>query len=292
MMLLRSRLNLAMTRRVTGLMEGRHQSLLHGHGQDFDDLSHYAPGDDIGDIDWRSSARAGIPLIKRYVSETTITVALVVDTGKTMTARSAGGQAKSEVAVEVARLVALLTLGGSDRLALVAGDAERTVALPARGGRTHVQVVLARLTGLFDADAPVSDLPGLLLAADQRLARRSLVVVVTDEAHPDADHDQADGEGPDAVALRRLRTRHDVIVVAVADADPRAGRDVEDGWVAPRLLSGAPEVDRVLAQVWRRRAQRRVKVLHRLGLTALTVPSTAQVLPAFARALGAGRAHR
>ena len=41
-------------RRATGLLDGRHKSVLLGHGQDFDDLSPYRPGDDVTDIDWKS----------------------------------------------------------------------------------------------------------------------------------------------------------------------------------------------------------------------------------------------
>ena len=47
----RARLDLPLARRAAGLLEGRHRSILKGHGQDFDDLSLYTPGDDVGDID-------------------------------------------------------------------------------------------------------------------------------------------------------------------------------------------------------------------------------------------------
>lgn len=291
MLLLRSRLSLPMTRRVSGLMEGRHRSVLHGRGQDFDDLSRYAPGDDLGDIDWRSSARAGVPLIKRYVHETTITVVLAVDTGRTMAALARGGERKPEVALELARLVAMLAHDGSDRLALVAADADRLLTFPARHGRLHAEAVLRRLGdqyGPATSGLPASDLTRLVSQVERRHAQRCLVVLVTDEAHPDADADPADGEGPDAVALRRLRTRHDVIVASVLDADPRTGPDVDDGWTAPGPLLRAPEVTRAIAQAQAVRTFRREKVLKRLGVTGLTVGRTDDVLAQLARALASG----
>ncbi len=296
MLLLRSRLSLPMTRRVVGLMEGRHRSVLHGRGQDFDDLSRYAPGDDLGDIDWRSSARAGVPLIKRYVHETTITVVLAVDTGRTMTALARDGERKSEVALELVRLVAMLAHDGSDRLALVAADADRLLTFPARHGRLHAEALLRRLgdqlaaTDPRAADPPAADLSRLVSQVERRCTQRCLVVLVTDEAHPDADVDPADGEGPDATALRRLRTRHDVIVASVLDADPRSGPDVDDGWSAPAPLLRAPQVTRAIAQAQAVRAARRLKVLHRLGITGLTVGRTDEVLAQLARALSTGGA--
>ena len=60
---LRAALSLPTLRRATGLLDGRHKSVFVGRGQDFDDMSFYRPGDDISDIDWKSSARLGQPVI-------------------------------------------------------------------------------------------------------------------------------------------------------------------------------------------------------------------------------------
>ncbi|MCL2466387.1 MAG: DUF58 domain-containing protein [Micrococcales bacterium] len=292
---LRARLSLPMRRRVMGLMEGRHRSVLHGRGQDFDDLSRYVPGDDLSDIDWRSSARAGVPLIKRYVHETTITVVLAVDTGRTMAAASRDGERKSDVALELVRLVALLAQEGGDRLALVAADAGRLLTFPARHGRLHAEALLRRLGDQMHGSAarlPGADLGRLTSQVERRHTRRALVVLVTDEAHPDADVDPSQGEGPDSQALRRLRTRHDVIVASVADADPRSGPDVDDGWTAPTRLLGAKHASAAIAQAQAVRAARRQKVLHHLGVTGLVMTSTSDVIGQLARALEANRAGR
>ncbi|MCL2849727.1 MAG: DUF58 domain-containing protein [Micrococcales bacterium] len=295
LLLLRSRLSLPMHRRVAGLMEGRHRAVLHGRGQDFDDLSRYAPGDDPGDIDWRSSARAGVPLIKRYVHETTITVVLAVDTGRSMAATARSGERKCDIAVELARLVALLAHDGGDRVALVAADADRLLTFPARHGQVHAEALLRRLEHQLagaPCDLPASDLTRLASQVERRHAGRSLVVLVTDEAHPDADVDPSDGEGPDAAALRRLRTRHEVIVASVADADPCSGPDVDDGWTAPAALLGARHVTTAIAEAQAVRTARRQKVLQRLGVTGLVMTASADVVAALARALEAHRARR
>jgi|GEM_PF-35797 len=223
----RSRLSLPLVRRATGLLEGQHRSVYRGHGQDFDDLRLYAPGDDVGDIDWRASATNGSPVVKRYVATSNVAAVLVVDTGRHMTGLAARGEPKSHVAQYVASIVAELAHQRGDRVALVAGDAGRVEHLPARAGRTHVEVVLRRLERTFDEHAPPGDLPLLLDRAFRQTPRRSLVVVITDEARPD---DAA------ALALRRLRSRHAVLVVQVADADAFAA-DVAAG--PPGQLVGA-----------------------------------------------------
>lgn len=281
---MRARLSLPMTRRVVGMMEGRHRSTLQGHGQDFDDLSRYSPGDDIGDIDWSSSARAGFPLIKRYVHETTINVVLAVDTGRTMSALAQGGESKTVVAMELARLFALLAQEGSDRLALVAADGERLVVRPGRTGRAHTQMLLRELETRFDVEGPDTDLPRLLRAVDSAVSRRSLVVLITDGAHPAAE--------TDFQALRRLRTRHEVVVAAVLDGDPRWGQDVDDGWSAPRFLLLAPHVTEQIAAAAARREAERTLAVRRLGLLSVSVGHSSEVLSAFARTLESNRVAR
>src|SRR5690625_7158420 len=66
---IRARLDLPTVRRASGLLGGHHRSIFTGHGQDFDDMVEYHPGDDVGDIDWKASARTGHPVIRRFVHE-------------------------------------------------------------------------------------------------------------------------------------------------------------------------------------------------------------------------------
>ncbi|TKW68925.1 MAG: DUF58 domain-containing protein, partial [Cutibacterium acnes] len=91
---LRAALSLPTLRRATGLLDGRHKSVFVGRGQDFDDMSFYRPGDDISDIDWKSSARLGQPVIKRYQRESMMPMVLAVDTGRTMAAMTPSGEDK------------------------------------------------------------------------------------------------------------------------------------------------------------------------------------------------------
>ena len=224
---IRARLQLPVVRRATGLLEGRHRSVFRGHGQDFDDLHQYTPGEDVGDIDWRASARAGVPVVKRYVATSNITLLLVVDTGRHMAATAASGEPKAEVATFAATVVAHLGQVRGDRVALVAGDAGRLTRMPARAGSQHLEVLLRTVERAFDADAPAGDLARLLDQVLRTTARRSLVAVVTDEARPTED---------DARALARLRTRHEVMVIQVVDADPFATSLTA---AAPGRLTGA-----------------------------------------------------
>lgn len=138
----RARIDLPTLRRAAGLLDGRHRSIFSGHGQDFDDQVEYHPGDDVSDIDWKSSARAGHPIIRRFVRESNLSVVFLVDTGRTMAASAASGEQKSEVALLAADVIAFLARQRGDTVGLLAGDAERIQHLPARSGTEHMELLL------------------------------------------------------------------------------------------------------------------------------------------------------
>lgn len=227
-----ARLSLPLVRRATGLLEGRHRSVYKGHGQDFEDLAQYHPGDDVGDMDWKASARAGVPVIRRFVREANLTVLLAVDTGRNMAAAAPDGRPKSEVACFAATVVAYLARQRGDHVALVAADAERTVQLPSRSGTVHLETLLRMVESSFSLQAPPSDLDRVFARIEGLGLRRSLIVLITDEARPGPEHE---------AGLRRLRARHEVMVIAVADASPLGADDdtvddVDSALVLPRYL--------------------------------------------------------
>ncbi|MBD7951445.1 DUF58 domain-containing protein [Oerskovia rustica] len=306
----RARLELPLARRASGLLEGRHRSILKGHGQDFDDLHLYAPGEDVGDIDWKSSARAGIPVVRRFVRESNVNLVLVVDTGRNMGATAASGEPKADVVSFCCALVAYLARDRGDRVALVAADAERVVQLPPRASTRDLEVLLRTVEGQLGVDAPASDLNRALDRALSAFRRRSLMVVVTDEARPGPEHEPL---------LRRLRVRHEVMVVAVADLSPVASGlvpagadrataaaptggtsrrttqvvDVDGTLDLPPFLRGRADVAAGAAQAARARRESVVALLRSLETEAVSVTGTHDVVPRFVELLGrAKRARR
>ncbi|MFJ2517978.1 DUF58 domain-containing protein [Cellulosimicrobium cellulans] len=283
----RARLDLPVARRASGLLEGRHRSVFKGHGQDFDDLHLYAPGEDVGDIDWKSSARAGLPIIRRFVRESNLNLVLVVDTGRTMGATAPSGETKAEVASFCCALVAYLARDRGDRVALVAGDARRLVQLPPRASTQDLEVLLRTVEDLWRPDAPASDLSRPLDRARSAFRRRSLVVVVTDEARPGSEHEQL---------LRSLRVRHEVMVVQVADLSPvGAGTgphatgevaDVDGTLRLPAFLRGRPALAEPAAQALAARRAEVAERLRTLQVEGVLVEGSDDVVQRFVELLG------
>ena len=86
---------IGLRRRVEGLqlkrgqpsrsvITGGHRSRFRGRGMDYQESRHYQAGDDIRNMDWRITARAGRPHVKLYEEERERPVVTLLDLGPSM----------------------------------------------------------------------------------------------------------------------------------------------------------------------------------------------------------------
>lgn len=270
----RARLDLPTVRRASGLLEGRHRSIYSGHGQDFDEMALYQFGDDVSDIDWKASASTGAPVIRRFVRDSNLAMVLAVDTGRNMSATAPDGGPKSEIAIFAAEVIAYLARTRGDLVALVAGDSERIVQIPARGGGQHMEMLLRRIDAMYELDGPPSDLNRVFDRVLTWFTRRSLVVVITDEARPQAEHE---------LALKRLRTRHEVMVIQIGDALPtdspdRTVDDVDVHLEIPEFLRSRKDLAAEVQEATQRRRQDVAAMLRRQGVEGVIANSEDELI--------------
>lgn len=118
-----SRLNrckLIVKTKSKGIHRGTRQSRTIGTSFDFSDFRNYYPGDDIRQIDWNAYGRTEKLYIKRFLDEQEISVAVYLDSSKSMTAY----EKKWKRAKELAAAFSYITLINDDRLTFVsAGSA-------------------------------------------------------------------------------------------------------------------------------------------------------------------------
>lgn len=210
---------------VHSVLYGRHASRLRGRGLNFEELRRYVPGDDIRNVDWKATARAGEPNVRVFTEERDRPVWLVVNQGQSMFFGSVD-RMKSVTAAEAAALAAWRSLGSGDRVgAMVFDDSQITTLRPLRS-RDQVMRVLGAVVDSnhrLSADGPAAAEQGMINAALRQLL-------------PLAPHDClicliGDGSGVDDETRRlvtRLTAHNDLIVVLVYDPMeerlPRAGR--------------------------------------------------------------------
>lgn len=276
MAMLRARLDLPTVRRASGLFEGAHTSILKGHGHDFEDLVDYERGDDITDIDWKSSARAGHPIIRRFERQTDVFTQLVMDTSVDMRGAAPSGERKSEVALFAADLLGYLATSRGDQLGLVHGDSNGFKRFPARHGNAHLEFTLDVIKGALEKSTGRSAVSAMLEHILRLPQRRALLIVITDEFWPASPEDTR--------TIRRLRTLHELLVVRVADMQvTQEGiahmKDVVSGDFIPAFLREDAVLAKELAETRTEAVESSAETLRSLGIRNAVVDSTDDVVP-------------
>lgn len=271
-------------RKVSGLLEGQYASLHAGRSLDFSDLRDYIPGDDVSDIDWKASARAGSLLVKRYVADRKHTLFLVVDTGRELSALArwdgaqASGELKRELAITAAGVLGWIAIRHGDYVGLVCRDGDGPTIVRPSTRELELERMLELVEANCQPESPGQDLLGLLDYAVHSIRRRTIMVLVTSDIELDAELESM---------VRRLLVQHELILVTVADIDPtepgRAGqrvRDVSTGRRFPAFAASSTALANELGVADAERRARREATLLRLGVSHVDLDNAEGLVPA------------
>ena len=278
------RIEWTVLRRLDGLLQGDHRTLLRGFGLDLADLREYQPWDDARHIDWNVTARLQVPHVRQFLEERETCAWFLVDLSASMAFGSAARDKRALAAEFVGTLARLLVRHGNRVGALLFADRVDTV-IPPRAGRPQVLQLLARIDGhRATPTGRPTDLAELLHFAQRMVRRRSLLFVVSDFVS------QPGWEAP----LGQLARRHEVLAVRTVDpleqVLPGLGLlTVEDAETSERLFVDAddPAFRRRFAEAAGRREDALRASLSRAGVDALELATDADLvdsLMAFAHA--------
>ncbi|MCU1280018.1 MAG: hypothetical protein JWM53_3564, partial [bacterium] len=123
-----------------GVQPLRHRGL----GGDLRELREHAPGDPFKQIAWKATARTGKLMVRELDRETMVTHWLLVDIGGTMR-DGRPGQARLDLAVDVASAYARGALEAGDRVALVTFDGRIVGEAKPNDGPVHRLRIVERL---------------------------------------------------------------------------------------------------------------------------------------------------
>lgn len=272
----KSRLFIRANRKVLGLLDGQYASLVRGRSLDFEDLRAYDEGDDVKDIDWKATARHGLPLVRTYTAQQQHELVLVVDTGRNLAATTASGGPKREVAVLVAGVLGFLALRHGDRVAFVHGHAGGATRSPAATTEARLEAQLRTIDAAPSPTGHYSDLLALLRHTLRSLRRRSIVVVIADDTEPTPALQEA---------VRLLHARHELLWCSISDAhlvdgvgDGLAMVDIDEAWEIPAFLRGNRRLRADFDAATRARDDRLARTLDGMGIGHVRVSDPATVV--------------
>ena len=198
---------------VNSLFTGEYRSVFKGQGMEFAEVREYQAGDEVRSIDWNVTARMGRPFVKRYIEERELTVMLAVDLSGSERFGTRG-RFKSELASELAAVLAMSAIRNNDRVGAVLFTDRIEHVVPPRKGRRHAMRLMRDLL-VFEPIGSRTDLPAALEFTGKMLAHKSIIFVVSDFQAEAIEH-----------PLKLLAQRHDVVAVTVDDPSEQTLPDI------------------------------------------------------------------
>lgn len=233
------RLELTVTRRLDGLLQGEYQALLPGLGSEPGDSREYQEGDDVRRMDWNVTARTTVPHVRDPVADRELETWVIVDGSASLDFGTALCE-KRDLALAAVAAIGFLTTRTGNRVGAVMVGPHGLTRIPPRAGRTPLLALLHAIAtrDRSDGGGP-TDLGAALQSHVASRRRRGLAVVVSDFVCPPG------WERP----LRGLASRHQVLAVEVVDprelelpnvgyltlVDPETGRRLDVQTAKPAL---------------------------------------------------------
>ena len=247
-------LDVNLARRVEGLLAGDYRARLIGLGTELAQIRPYDPEtDDVRHIDWKATARTGVPHVRVQLADRILVTWIVLDTTLSMEFGTADRR-KADVAEGVALALGYSATRRGNKLGTVVFGPRGTAALRPRQGRPGMMGLIAALRG--QPRTASGDSLSRALRITGKLARQRALVVVISDFRGDRDWRRP---------LLEVSGRHEVICVEVRDpreqeltdagelrlVDPETGRQLRvntsSAGLRSRFASAAAEERRSLA---------------------------------------------
>jgi uncharacterized protein (DUF58 family) len=160
-------------------LPGGHAGAGRGRGLELAELRPFQPGDDVRSIDWRRSARHGVPCTKLFQEEREHALKLVVDLGPAMRFGTRVAY-KSVAAANAAALLAWAAAEAGDRIGGLAWDGRRWTEARPRARRAGVLELVRLLAAPPSPARNAEDFAAGLRRLAARLGSGDQVVVLSD----------------------------------------------------------------------------------------------------------------
>jgi uncharacterized protein (DUF58 family) len=247
------------------VMAGEYESAFRGRGMEFEEVREYSFGDDVRMIDWNVTARMGHPYVKLYREEREMTMMLLVDLSTSQKFGS-GQRLKSELAAELAAVLAYTAIKSNDKVGLIIFTDRVEKFIPPKKGRGHVWRVIREILSF----SPVQKDTRIEVALDylnRVVNKRSIAFLVSDFLTTGFEK-----------SLKIANQKHDLVAVHLSDpreeAIPKIGLvELEDAETGERVVIDTSDfIFERDFETWSRKVEKeRTKLFRSLGVDLIRV---------------------
>ena len=249
---------------ATELAAGSYHSAFKGQGLEFEEVREYLPGDDVRNIDWNVSARAGRPFIKIFREERELTVFFLVD----VSASTCYGLnvLKKDLIAELCAVLGFSAVSNHDKIGVILFSDHIEKYVPPRKGRQATTRILREILS-HEPHYGKTDIRMALEFLGRVHRKKSIVFLISDFL-----------TGGYEKQLSMIGTRNDLIGIMVHDElekDPPLDglmpvRDIETGAIQFADFSDPLFRKGLVAGLHSQQEQTR-QMFRRLGLDLISI---------------------
>ncbi len=195
-------------RKTSNILDGDFHSIHRGRSLEFDDLKEYAIGDDVHDIDWKSSSRMGSILVRRYMTDRRHNVMFICDRGSKLLGDTTGGESKKELMLMTFGTLAYIVGRNGADYALAYPEDQNTSISYFKSGTDHLESLLYDYEKKAETDS-VRSIPDTITEILNTVHKRMIIFLLTDM---EGLAQLSDG------LVRSITKEHDLLVINIDDA--------------------------------------------------------------------------
>ena len=181
----KSNINIYTNKKTLRLLDGTYKSIYKGKSLDFDDLREYVVGDNIKDIDWKSSARSGNILIRRYIAEKKHNFLFVLDSGEKMLADTVSGESKKNIAIITTGILSYIANNHGDYTSSLFYSNNGLDNVAFNSSPLNVEKILSSYEKNISIENQIS-INDMLNHVIKNIKKRMIIFVITDLAGMDS----------------------------------------------------------------------------------------------------------
>lgn len=186
------------------LFSGEYHSAFKGRGMSFSEVREYSYGDDVRNIDWNVTARAGSPYIKTFEEERELTVMLLIDVSNSLNFGSSE-TFKKDLLIEIAAVIAFSANDNKDKIGAILFTDKIEMYIPPQKGRKNVLKFIREML-VIDPQSKETNLNLALDYFNKVQKKKCITFILSDFKSPDFSR-----------PLNISGKKHDVIGIKIGD---------------------------------------------------------------------------
>ncbi len=181
------KIDISANNKINSLFAGNYRSVFLGRGIEFADLRPYEWGDDIRDIDWKTTSKQGEVFIKKYHESRDNTLFFIFDTSLPMFFTSEEKENKIENLLETFAILAFAADKNGDRVGAILPNGKELKIFPPKKGKRNILKILSEAVKVYSKKNAKAgngeDINNIFKITSKILKQSSVVFWLTGKIH-------------------------------------------------------------------------------------------------------------